>query len=243
MCTVTFIPVNGNIFITSNRDEKLLRRLAIPPAIYFENCQRIIYPKDAEAGGSWIAVNERKTVAVLLNGGFVKHNSKPAYRKSRGIIFLEIIQSILPVQYFLQMDLSGIEPFTMILFDNYLHQFTWTGEIKYCRQLDPSQSYIWSSATLYDQKAVAKREQWFSDFLKKNPYPTQDEIFNFHLTTGDGDKQNDLNMSRNGLLSTVSITCVELSDHQCTMRYADQANGNLSETAMVLAVEQLTGIL
>lgn len=243
MCTVTFIPVNGKIFITSNRDEKLLRRQAFPPTIYFENCQRIIYPKDTEAGGSWIAVNEKKVTAVLLNGGFVKHESKPPYRKSRGIILLEIVQTILPVQYFLQTDLSGIEPFTIILFNNYLHQFTWTGDIKYCRQLDPLQSYIWSSATLYDQNTVAKRERWFADFLNKNPYPSKDDIFNFHVTTGDGDKQNDLNMDRDGLLSTVSITSVELFDHHCIMRYADQVNNNLFQTTMALTVEQFKDIV
>ena len=40
MCTVSFIPVNDNYILTSNRDEKKLRRPAVPPAVYtnYGNC-------------------------------------------------------------------------------------------------------------------------------------------------------------------------------------------------------------
>jgi len=221
MCTVTFIPVKDQFFITSNRDEKFIRKHAIPPEIYFENGNRIICPKDADAGGTWIAMNENGNAAVLLNGGFAKHISQPPYRKSRGIIFMEIISALMPVRYFMHMDLSDIEPFTMIIFDNCLYECRWTGTTKHCRQLKKYRPYIWSSSTLYDESVVKKREQWFAAFLNRNPHPAQEDILSFHRFTGDGDKQNDLNMNRNGLLSTVSITSIAMEYRRSKFVYHD----------------------
>lgn len=232
MCTVTYIPVNGKTFITSNRDEKTLRQQALPPAIYAENGRKLLYPKDGAAGGSWIAVNEQNATAVLLNGGFVKHRVNPPYRMSRGILLLEVVQVTNPVYFFQQTDLSGIEPFTIIHFNNQLHQLTWTGDVKHCRQLDPSKPNIWSSVTLYEQPVIAKRERWFADFLINNPIPDQESILDFHMNTGDGDKQNDLVMNRDNKLTTVSITSVEIGERHCRMKYADRLTNELFETTM-----------
>ena len=232
MCTVTFIPVNGKTFITSNRDEKTLRQKAHPPAIYSVNGQKILFPKDGAAGGSWIAVNEQYGTAVLLNGGFVKHRVNPPYRMSRGILLLEVVQVTNPVYFFQQTDLSGIEPFTIIHFNNQLHQLTWTGDVKHCRQLDPSKPTIWSSVTLYEQPVIAKRERWFADFLINNPIPDQESILDFHMNTGDGDKQNDLVMNRDNKLTTVSITSVEIMEQHCSMKYADRLSNETYVTTI-----------
>jgi len=60
MCTVTYIPSteeNGFV-LTSNRDEKEFRPTS-PPEIYaYGNC-KLVYPRDEQAGGSWIAINEK----------------------------------------------------------------------------------------------------------------------------------------------------------------------------------------
>ncbi len=243
MCTVTYIPVNGKTYITSNRDEKLVRQQALPPAIYSADDRRIMYPKDGSAGGSWIAVHENNNTAVLLNGGFMKHQANPPYRLSRGIILLEVVQSANPEYFFQQMDLIGIEPFTIIHFNNQLHQFTWTGDRKHSRQLDPSKPCIWSSVTLYDEQVIAKRQRWFADFINKNPNPVQENIIDFHINTGDGDKENDLVMNRDNRLTTVSITSVELKNQYCSMKYADRLNNKLYETAMDLRSCHTQGIL
>src|SRR6476620_3920231 len=117
MCTVTYIPSGEKKFLTSNRDEKTFRKKALPPQIYLREEVRLIYPKDGDAGGSWIALNENGNTAVLLNGGFEKHVSKHPYRKSRGLVFIDIIKHISPSEYFLNDDLFGIEPFTIIILE------------------------------------------------------------------------------------------------------------------------------
>jgi len=73
MCTVSFIPSGSQYIITSNRDEHISRPLALQPQEETIGNVKILFPKDAKAGGTWFALSENGSVAVLLNGGFVNH--------------------------------------------------------------------------------------------------------------------------------------------------------------------------
>jgi hypothetical protein len=222
MCTVTFIPVKDTFFITSNRDEKASRAQALPPMPYQLNDAVALFPKDAHAGGTWIAMNENGNAAVLLNGAFLKHTVQPTYRKSRGIIFLELIAAPSPSGHFSTINLEGIEPFTFISFENNrLLECRWDAVKKHSLQLSSGKPHIWSSATLYEEAVVKKREQWFAEFLHKKPLPSQDDILHFHQFTGDGDTHNDLKMDRSGQMLTVSVTGIAIGENSGTMRYAD----------------------
>ena len=160
MCTVSFIPVGDKFYITSNRDEKLSRKRALPPAIHEHDGTKILFPKDADAGGTWIAAKENGDVAVILNGAFINHISTPPYRKSRGLILLDILAREKPSAAFSKIDPDEIEPFTIVLLENKsLFEFRWDGNEKYGKKLAKQQSHIWSSATLYDGLTVKKREK------------------------------------------------------------------------------------
>jgi uncharacterized protein with NRDE domain len=230
MCTVTYIPTNDKYFISSNRDERKSRSRAIPPAVYEINQKKLIFPKDGDAGGSWIALHENGNAAVLLNGAFEKHVAMSPYRKSRGKIFLTIIGNEGPARYFHQLDLDQIEPFTLVLLEkDSLYEFRWDGKDKHARQLKKHRPYIWSSATLYEKSIVEKREQWFASFLNRNPQPTQKDIVAFHQFTGDGDTKNDLLMEREGVYATVSITSMLLTADRGSMKYLDLKDNSLVE--------------
>ena len=235
MCTVSFIPARDTFFITSNRDEKLSRKNAIAPAMIEHNGHKLYFPKDADAGGTWIVMKENGDAAVLLNGAFLCHRAEPPYRLSRGIILLEIISTDRPSVTFTKINLADIEPFTLVLFEsNCLFEFRWDGNEKYCRQLSVNRPHIWSSATLYDGFIVKKREQWFANFLNSHPVPTQQDILNFHHLTGDGDKQNDLLMTRDGMYTTVSITGIQLTKDRGCIKYIDIKNNSTSEIKIEL---------
>ena len=235
MCIVSFIPVKGKFFITSNRDEKLARKNAVIPGLFVHNGQKLFFPKDADAGGTWIVMKENGDAAVLLNGAFICHKTEPPYRLSRGVILLEIISPERPSVAFTKMNLHDIEPFTLILLEsNCLYEFRWDGTEKYCKQLNVDRSYIWSSATLYDGFVIKKREQWFASFLNSHPTPTQQDILNFHQFTGDGDKQNDLLMTRDGKYSTVSITSILLTKDRGCVNHIDIRNNSSSEIKIEL---------
>jgi len=230
MCTVTFIPVRRNFFLTSNRDEKISREQAITPGLYRYNDCKLIFPKDAKAGGTWIAMKENGDAAVLLNGAFICHTPAAPYRRSRGLVFLDVIATERPAWTFSKTDLSDIEPFTMILFERgCLYEFRWDGNERYCKQLPVNRPHIWSSATLYDGLVIKRREQWFNSFLNRNPQLTQQDILNFHRFSGDGDCRNDLLMERDGIYSTVSITSIMLNDDRGVMNYTDIKNNRVAE--------------
>jgi len=225
MCTVTFIPGNGKLYITSNRDEKKWRKDAVPPTVYEFTSGRIIFPKDADAGGTWMACHQNGNAIVFLNGGLEAHEPNPPYRKSRGLVLLDLIEGATPFNSFLAMKLAGIEPFTAIVWDEgHLFECRWDGTTKHHQLLDETKAHIWSSVTLYDALVIEKRNIWFEEWRKKNSQPSLDAILHFHQFTGDGDPQNDLKMNRDGVVFTVSVTALELSNKEAAMHYLDLKN-------------------
>jgi hypothetical protein len=225
MCTVTFIPVENKVFLCSNRDEKNLRAAAFPPSAYELNTGQAFFPKDADAGGTWIAVHENGNAIVLLNGGIRKHESLPPYRRSRGLILLDVIDSETPFTGFGNIDLHNIEPFTVIIWDdNRLYECRWDGANKHVKKLNNTVPHIWSSVTLYTDEVIRRREVWYQDWLKTHSSPSPEDILQFHQFTGDGDDRNDLLMNRDGEMYTVSITLLELSGENSQMHYIDLKN-------------------
>ena len=59
------------------------------------------------------------------------------------------------------------------------------------------------------------------NFLQQNILPSQQSVIDFHRFTGDGDRNNDLLMDRDGQYQTVSITSIELNDNKTKMQYLD----------------------
>ncbi|HMI06628.1 MAG TPA: NRDE family protein [Flavobacterium sp.] len=221
MCTVTFVRVSGKTIITSNRDDQVLRS-AIEPRNYSINNKNILYPKDPKAGGTWYAVDEKGTVLVLLNGAAEKHKWNPPYRKSRGIVVLDIISAESPIAFWEMIDLDGIEPFTIVLFeDGRLYQLRWNGAQKETVGLNPEQNHIWSSTTLYPKEIRDHREKLFREFLENKPNPDETEMFHFHRYTENGDRQNGLVIERSGQLRTLSITQTVIEKNKVTMLHSD----------------------
>jgi Transport and Golgi organisation 2 len=222
MCTVSFVHSNGKIIITSNRDEKVIRPNAIEPKNYLINNKKIVFPKDQKAGGTWYAVDEHSNVLVLLNGADEKHEVTGNYKKSRGLIVLEIIGSSSPFEAWQTIDLDIIEPFTLVLFENHkLYQLRWNGKEKNVLELDSNQNHIWSSSTLYSAAIREKRANWFYDFLDIQPEVNADELFNFHRYTERENTEHGFVINRNDTLKTVSITQAVIEKNKVEIHYTD----------------------
>ncbi|MBW4360221.1 NRDE family protein [Flavobacterium taihuense] len=222
MCTVSFVCSNGKIIITSNRDEKIMRPTAIPPKNYTLNGKNIIYPKDSKAGGTWYVVDENGTVLVLLNGADEKHEVQLHYRKSRGLIVLEMISSASPKQFWDEIDLENIEPFTLVLFqEKLLFQLRWNGAEKSTTTLNTDKNYVWSSSTLYSKDIREQRSNWFYSFLDANPEITQDKMLHFHRYTEENNNEHGLVINRNNQLKTLSITQSVIEKNKVIMNYLD----------------------
>jgi hypothetical protein len=242
MCTVTFIPSGKSIYLTSNRDEKKLRGNAVYPETYEFTTGRLLFPKDADAAGTWVCVHENGNAIVFLNGGLVAHVASPPYLKSRGLVLLDLIDSAHPLHKFRSLDLQGIEPFTAIIWDGgRLYECRWDALKRHICPKESTIPHIWSSVTLYTPEVIAKRESWFAGWLADNPFPSQEDILRFHQFTGDGDSWNGFKMDRNGETFTVSITSLELGDERTIMHYVDLKNNQVAIAE--IAIEKNTVVL
>lgn len=229
MCTVTFVPAPGGFYLTSNRDESSSRRRAVAPRTYCSGMEELIYPKDPDAGGSWIVLKKEGTAAVLLNGAFIKHIHRPPYRMSRGLVLLDIIQAAIPLTRFREMDLGGIEPFTLVLLSaGCLWEVRWDGLEKHVLTLDTTRPHIWSSATLYDEQAGKERKRWFDEWYRSTQWIASEDILAFHRSAGIGDQRNGLVMNRDNNMLTVSITSIVHVNGDTRMIYHDLWNDNFT---------------
>ncbi len=229
MCTVTFMPLRGSILLTSNRDEQTLRAPAALPEIYMYSSGKILFPKDGKAGGTWIALHNNGNVMVLLNGAFKKHQPQPPYRRSRGLIFLDIFDAEEPRVAFENICLSGIEPFTIVLWQHSeLWEARWDGHEKYIIALPVDVPRMWSSVTLYDDEVIARRKMWFEQWQEETSWKTAENMRLFHEFGGDGNEHTDLRMNRDGLLQTISITGIEILPDKAVMHYRDFNAGLVS---------------
>jgi hypothetical protein len=207
MCTVSFVKSVDKIIITSNRDEAVMRPSAMPPQNYTVNGKNLIFPKDTKAGGTWYAVDENGTVLVLLNGAAEKHLVKLPYRKSRGLIVLDIISSISPKGFWEEIDLENIEPFTLVLLqDQRLFQLRWNGDVKEETELDCDEKHIWSSSTLYAADIREERSKAFHLVFDNNPIISGAEMYKFHRYTKVKNQEQGSVINSNNEMKTLSIT-------------------------------------
>ena len=221
MCTVSYITKDGLRYFTSNRDENSSRQAAIMPAAEIQNGKKIIFPTDPAGGGTWFAVAEDGTMGILLNGAFQKHIPFYPYRKSRGLVLLDLMTAPEGLSHFHSDYLEKIEPFTIVFFQHKkLHELRWDGHHKHCRQLNSDSNYIWSSVTLYDDEAINKRERLFQQFITRIPEVDTFSIRNFH-TNNHGDFENGFVISRQNGIQTQCITQAIVGDDNVRFFYED----------------------
>lgn len=228
MCTVTFLPLeNFNFILTSNRDERKERETLFPKK-YIEDDVTLTFPKDKMAGGTWIGTSSKKRLVCVLNGAFENHIKKESYKKSRGVLAKEILKNENLVSYIENLNLEGIEPFTLIIVDWKheldLYELIWDEQQKHFSKLK-NEPKIWSSSTLYSNAIKEKRKKWFKDWAKSNEFASE-TILDFHHSEI-GDKEQSILMKRPNV-ETVSITSVKKNDTIVEMRYEDIIENNFA---------------
>lgn len=224
MCTVVFIPNTNKMFFASLRDESPLRPTAITPELFNIDNLTILSPRDALAGGTWLGINDHKNIIILLNGGFEKHEQKKDYRKSRGLIVSELLQSEMPIIDWELMKMHGIEPFTLIVWsDKILFKLIWDGSIKHRVKLDSKVPHIFSSSTLYSPNAKKDREELFQNWIAMNPPITKLSLLKFFNSVNDS--ENGFIMNRNEKVKTLSYSFIELTNNAIAeLNYYDLQN-------------------
>ncbi len=170
MCTVTFIPRREGYSLAMNRDERIVRGEALPPAVFEHgkvSAICAIYPRDIE-GGTWIGGSAHGVSFALLNwnGPGLMHRKT----RSRGSLIPTLISadSSQDVHVTLsQMDLQGILPFRLVgVFptEEGVWEWRWDQSSLECERL-PWSPRQWCSSSLSDSKASLIRRTAFDQFM------------------------------------------------------------------------------
>ena len=133
MCTVSWLwQTDGGYQLLCNRDEKRSRLEAAPPRVERWGEVNVIAPRDGDAGGSWIAVNDSGVAVCLLNGSAPP---VPLRLESRGLLLLSVATARGTAEVYeraWRADLTRIAPFTLLALQP--HQpaamMKWDGERK-----------------------------------------------------------------------------------------------------------------
>jgi hypothetical protein len=214
MCTVTVVPGNNELIFTFNRDEHIGRTTAYFNQVKNVGHKNIYYTKDSKAGGSWFAVDDKGSVAMLFNGAFTPHTKKESYIKSRGLILLDLIADKQALFFFEQYNFEGVEPFSIILYQHKsLFRLVWDGTAKTIISLEKGKPHIFSSVTLYSDEVQQKRKQWLDVFLSHKVDVSASDLFNFHQHTQSNDTENGLLINRNNITCTMSISQAVINQH------------------------------
>jgi uncharacterized protein with NRDE domain len=226
---------DGQFLLTSNRDEAPHRS---PERISRDTIggQQLAFPRDEEAGGTWIVIADSGRLCCILNGAFEKHDRKPPYRRSRGLMALDFFLYRNFQKFSDAYAFEGMEAFTIIVCEyGKAYELRWDETHKHIREIDANTPHIWSSATLYPEEIRQKREKWFADWLEEQQGNySREAILHFHQTAGEGDPWNDVVMNRNNLVRTVSITSISRSESTIDMKYNDLLRERLKETKISL---------
>ena len=226
MCTVTYIPLQSNGFIlTSNRDEGYSRAQAIAPRSYALGSKIIVYPKDPDAGGTWISTSKKSNTLCLMNGAFERHERTPPYRKSRGLVVLEFYEFNTVEEFIRNYNFENIEPFTLLVIDSNenspIGELRWDGKQVFYANKDRNKFHIWSSAALYSKEIRLQREQWFSEWLATQSNFSQEACVQFHHFAGKGEAQSNLLMNIENKVMTVSISSICKNEEEHIFYYKD----------------------
>ena len=118
MCTVTWLREAGGYQLFCNRDELRSRGIATPPALTWAGDVRYLAPRDADHGGTWVAVNQFGLTVCLLNA--TKRGESGSASRSRGLLLPDLMpcRSTLEVAAALQpIRLEAYAPFTLVTLD------------------------------------------------------------------------------------------------------------------------------
>lgn len=217
MCLVSFVPLSDRIVITSSRDESTGRKNPTLIHEWIRTKKSLTFPQDVK-GGTWIGYDNFNNFLVILNGGRTKHKRAKAYRKSRGLIVLDLLDADnIPLEWE-KIDLTDIEPFTLLHYssEGNLWEWIWNGKNKTTNKLDEKKGHCWLSSTLYTPEEWTTMVDKFQKILPT--LKTSEIIRSFHLEHRYENKPAGI---IHPIINTVSNTVVEISEEKINFNYLD----------------------
>jgi uncharacterized protein with NRDE domain len=120
VCTVSWLRTRSGFELFFNRDERLTRAPEEGPRLRARAGVRYLAPRDPEAGGTWITVNEHGLAAGLLNGYVASLGAVPPVWTSRGLLLAELADAREVAALVARLeatDLAPYQPFVLLALD------------------------------------------------------------------------------------------------------------------------------
>lgn len=221
MCTMTWFLKDEGYELFFNRDEQTSRRRAELPATQKQNSISYISPTDADAGGTWIAVNEFGITVCLLN--HYEFEQIKTYKDwvSRGEIvrnFTTINSIADAIADFNKLELANYRAFRMFVIEpngnNVL--FVWDGhQAKVQRNVSTPKS----SSSVNAKHVKANRKQYFADLNLINSTDV-DDYLSFHNSHYPSKSEQSVCMHREDA-NTVSLSHISIDSNIARFAYTD----------------------
>src|SRR5262245_17599967 len=221
MCTITFVARRSGYALGMNRDEKLARVTALPPARHRLGARTALFPSEPN-GGTWIGVNDAGVTLALINWYSVSTHVT-GQTISRG----EIVKSSLATDSPSMTDgvlgnlhLSQVNPFRLI--GVFLHQkavIEWRWNLHQLERLDHRwQTNTWISSGFDEPGAQQIRSRIFRSALRQSSAQSIDWLRRLHRSHQPEIGPYSICMHRDDA-KTVSYTEVIVTASRATMRY------------------------
>lgn len=223
MCTVTILPLKPCVTrLVCNRDEQRSRALALPPQHYSNQGVDYLAPLDPVSEGTWIAVNQRGLLCVLLNRTDIGGHERMNVGTSRGTI-IPSLQGANSIEVVIGMvrrlkKTNDYAPFRLIVTDGHqIAEITNTTNRLIVLQYPLGNPVLFTSSGLGDHLVDPLRRELFQSLLSaKTVSETQQNAFHRHHWADHPELSVLMNRPD---AATVSITEVVLTPRLATMTY------------------------
>jgi len=218
MCTASVVASPAGVHLVCNRDERLTRPAARPPALHHAAGGVAIYPVDPQSGGTWIGVADRGFAAVLLNRTVSHRTRRRSPATSRGIIVPLVLARrsfVDAIEAAARLDVERFDPFELILVS--------ASGVVACisddaiRRHEIDRPLLFTSSSLGDELVEPPRRALFDAMVARaeNPLDGQSRFQRHHWPSA---RHISVLMQRPDA-ATVSRTTIDLSASGMRVRY------------------------
>lgn len=218
MCTVSWILGEEGFVLFCNRDERRERGPELAPAELLVDGTRVLAPRDGEALGTWVCVNEHGLALALLNGYGEARAPRGALR-SRGQVVLELAGAIAREELIARLErieLERVSPFALLALEpgREAALFAWDGELL-ARRRDVLAPLVSSS---FDAPTVRARRTELYRASARAGGASAELLESYHASHADGPGPYSVCMHREDA-QTRSFTRIDVSGAQVRLRY------------------------
>jgi len=166
MCTVSWLPHPGGYVLFTSRDERKTRAPALPPEVRDRDGVRYMAPIDADAGGTWVLVNEHGLTVALLNRWGVPGDREPTNPRSRGLLVLDLASAPTLAEARVRLTaglLRVTRPFSLVLVepDRPAWLASWSGHLLEATTATRP-GFLRSSSSVTEPEVLASRQALFA---------------------------------------------------------------------------------